>query len=245
MDSKTEFSQHVQALLAATTPAAVGVVYEKMVGYDSHLEDPAAALETLRWGALLYVREWCFENRVHPSTVGLILPLYLYEHRSFPRMLEAEELLALGWTDTSWHNNTCPSFWTADKALCVWIEHPEPAGRENPEHRYVVTVNDEEIGNFNVLLATNDWAEVLRQLDDLHKQALAEIDEPLIAEATEAALDAACKVIQDHLKVTEGDFAGLFFSGDAADPIKAVLRRYMADQRADEQRVKDSGFTPL
>lgn len=139
-----EFSQYVQRLLAATSPAQVGAVYKDMVGYDSHAENPAAALEDLRALALDYVREWCDAENVRVADVGL--------------------------TRT---------------------------------------------------------------------------DDTVVAEAVTAALGAACKIIQDHLGVSTGDFAGLFFSGDAADPIREVLSRYLKDQRADEQRTKDSGFVPL
>ena len=43
---------------------------------------------------------------------------------------------AEGLRDTSWHNNTCPSFDVSlghlEHSLCIWVEHPEIEQRENP-----------------------------------------------------------------------------------------------------------------
>lgn len=62
---------------------------------------------------------------------------YRTEFPTFPEMPEAQALLALGWTDTSWHNDACPSFKSPDGMLLIWIEHPEEAQRDCPD-RFVV-----------------------------------------------------------------------------------------------------------
>ncbi|ABM97114.1 hypothetical protein [Methylibium petroleiphilum] len=57
-------------------------------------------------------------------------------------------------------------------------------------------------------------------------------DESILDAATHAALDEACRMIQDHLGVTTGDFAGMYFSGNAFDSVKATLRSYLEAERA-------------
>ena len=43
----------------------------------------------------------------------------------------------------------------------------------------------------------------------------------------EDALNAACLSIQDALGQTDGGAAGIFFSGDAEEKIKEILREYV------------------
>lgn len=50
--------------------------------------------------------------------------------------------------------------------------------------------------------------------------------------ALDAALDAACAVIQDALGQTDGGFAVLYFDGGASDDIRRILRGYIAAERA-------------
>src|SRR5262245_26349217 len=40
-------------------------------------------------------------------------------------------LLGNGWTDTSWHNNVCPSFQRG--AWWLWVDCENPADREFPQ----------------------------------------------------------------------------------------------------------------
>lgn len=50
--------------------------------------------------------------------------------------------------------------------------------------------------------------------------------------ALDAALDAACAVIQDALGQTDGGFASLYFDNGASDDIRRILRGYIAAERA-------------
>lgn len=236
MNRTEEISQVVKQLLAATAPAQIGAVYEKLVGYDCHAEDLTRPLEELRGLALGVIREVCrgSDPVLALRTVGL--PGFMQEFSWADWTPEVAQLLTRGWADTSWHNNTCPSFNSPENDLRIWIEHSDPALRENP-HRYEVHTEHED--STEVLLQTEDWNEVCRFL----QQCLD--DKQALDDAVEAAVNAGSKAIQDYLRISTGDFAGLFFSGDAADPIREVLARYLKDQRADEQRTKDSGFVPL
>jgi len=61
-----------------------------------------------------------------------------------------------GFTDTSWHNDACPSFRKGD--FLIWVDYPNPREREGfGDTQFVVQrVSDEA-----TLLGTDDWTEVL------------------------------------------------------------------------------------
>ena len=56
-------------------------------------------------------------------------------------------------------------------------------------------------------------------------------DEQLLEASTHAALDLACKELQDYLGVPTGDFAALHFSGEPFAAVKSVLAAYLDAQR--------------
>lgn len=96
-------------------------------------------------------------------------PQYRREFPDFPAMPEVSELLALGFTDSSWHNDSAPTFVSADMTTRVWIEHPDADKREEPgQVRFAVERGDfnpeTSVGVFNPDMAYqgNEWAEVLR-----------------------------------------------------------------------------------
>jgi hypothetical protein len=67
------------------------------------------------------------------------------------------------WVDTSWHNDTCPSFFNEDAKLTIHIDFAKPIEREFPgsEGRFIVMVSTAENDGPNDLLQTNDWQAVL------------------------------------------------------------------------------------
>lgn len=77
-----------------------------------------------------------------------------------------------------------------------------------------------------------DWARA-GQFNDSKIEDVA--DDQVLEEATEAALNEACLMIQKHLGVTTGDFAGMYFSGPSRNEIKSSLQLYLCAQRLDEQ----------
>jgi len=67
-----------------------------------------------------------------------------------------------GFEDTSWHNDTCPSFRKGQ--FLVWVDWPCRCCREDTDgYRFVVCRLDEEECPVDgpVALETEDWAEVL------------------------------------------------------------------------------------
>jgi phage FluMu gp28-like protein len=73
---------------------------------------------------------------------------------------EIENLFDTGiLTDSSWHNDVCPSFSLAVcEQVVLWVDHPDPAQREMQGTRYLIVGNDDR------MLATDDLAEVLNAL---------------------------------------------------------------------------------
>lgn len=60
-----------------------------------------------------------------------------------------------GWYDSSWHNDTCPSYTRGDERATILIDYPDAADREfSCQARFVVMVDD-------VTSETDDWNEAL------------------------------------------------------------------------------------
>jgi len=67
-----------------------------------------------------------------------------------------------GFEDTSWHNDTCPSFKRGQ--LLTWIDWPDPREREDFDGcRFIVCRLDDEgcLTEGAAALETDDWSEVL------------------------------------------------------------------------------------
>lgn len=66
-----------------------------------------------------------------------------------------------GFIDTSWHNDTCPSFRHGHHL--VWVDWPDPREREDPEgYRFIICALDKEgrIIDGEPSFQTDDWSEV-------------------------------------------------------------------------------------
>lgn len=66
--------------------------------------------------------------------------------------------------------------------------------------------------------------------------------EAILRRATDAALDEACRIIQDHLGVKHGDFASLYWAGQREDAFREMLRAYMDAERADIAALRDQSW---
>ena len=58
-------------------------------------------------------------------------------------------------------------------------------------------------------------------------------DEEILTRATDAALNEACRMIQEHLGIKYGDFASVYWTGTNESSFRAMLRAYMDAERAD------------
>jgi hypothetical protein len=66
--------------------------------------------------------------------------------------------------DTSWRNDTCPSFTSEKLKLKVWIDHTDRRQREWPDddhRRFLVERINEDGDNVETLLQCDEWREVL------------------------------------------------------------------------------------
>jgi hypothetical protein len=78
-----------------------------------------------------------------------------YWQDQFPDFTDMPDIPA-DWEDTSWHNDTCPSFEVG--AVRVFIDYANPVEREiiGDYPRFSVIDHDQ-----NTIVATDDWATVL------------------------------------------------------------------------------------
>ncbi|MNV23469.1 hypothetical protein D3C71_1144810 [compost metagenome] len=83
-------------------------------------------------------------------------------YREFPRFRdEPMPPIPDEWEDTSWHNDTAPSFQFG--GLCIWVFEEDPTERElpHPSRFMVCRLAEDEPCIVADLLCTNDWASVL------------------------------------------------------------------------------------
>jgi hypothetical protein len=84
---------------------------------------------------------------------------------SAPPAAVLEALARLGWEDTSWGNDACPSFEKGNRRL--WVEAKNPALREFPDERYILVerLSADELGD--VLWWGEQDDEVIRKLEEI------------------------------------------------------------------------------
>lgn len=81
------------------------------------------------------------------------------------------------WEDTSWHNDTCPSFHISDVVVTsegnngyirVYVDHANEDEREVQESaRFGVCLLDEDMDYLEDVMNTNSWLEVLTAVKQL------------------------------------------------------------------------------
>lgn len=66
-----DLSEAMRDAHAATTAPELGKVYERLVGYDLHEDDPTLSIDGLRGMVIDHVREVCNDADIDVSLVGL------------------------------------------------------------------------------------------------------------------------------------------------------------------------------
>jgi hypothetical protein len=73
--------------------------------------------------------------------------------------------LPYGFSDSSWHNDVCPSYSSELFGLRIWIDYVDPAQREvDQDERFLVTPLDD--GTHDVFVQTDDWNAVLAYVEE-------------------------------------------------------------------------------
>lgn len=72
-----------------------------------------------------------------------------------------------GWTDSSWHNDICPSRMSPDDTIQVFVDYADPDRREMPELPRFSVSRLSESDNPETLLESDDWSEVLAFIQTL------------------------------------------------------------------------------
>lgn len=67
-----------------------------------------------------------------------------------------------GFTDSSWHNNSCPSYWSNAKGLTIFIDYVDVEKREIQQPGPRFSVIDSECDD---VVESDDWAVILAAVD--------------------------------------------------------------------------------
>ena len=85
---------------------------------------------------------------------------------------KAKDLESLGFEDSSWHNDICPSYslyQTGDKHVQIFIDYLDPALREFPDwKRYLVIAVDSD-NTTSPMFRSDDWGEAIAFLKEACK----------------------------------------------------------------------------
>ena len=81
-----------------------------------------------------------------------------------------------GFTDSSWHNNVCPSFerkLTDDTYVTLWVNYADEDRRECGGKQFVLTIlpYDDLCNDVEFILETDSWDEVISKIDQIWGKA--------------------------------------------------------------------------
>jgi hypothetical protein len=106
------------------------------------------------------------------------MPLWGHE---FPHMYARQKgdlgiIAPAGWEDTSWHNNTCPSYHHPIAKLELWVNYAEEGERELEGARFMLVETDEDgYPNGDIVCETDDAAVMLAKMNELVVIALSRL----------------------------------------------------------------------
>lgn len=68
--------------------------------------------------------------------------------------------------DVSWHNDSCPSFFSKARGVVVHIDYPEREAREIPDSdRFTLFLADEHGSFLEDVLWSDDWEAIKAEID--------------------------------------------------------------------------------
>jgi len=94
---------------------------------------------------------------------------YETEFPSFPK-LSSEALAAIeqaGFSDASWHNDTCPSFSNIDRNMILFADHAVKSEREFDAPRFTLHKDDGGIAEGPAVFSVETEAELIAELSKL------------------------------------------------------------------------------
>lgn len=114
----------------------------------------------------------------------------------FPDFGDLDIELPPDFEDTSWRNDTCPSFRSMSRSLLLYIDYADPAAREYPEstrftvERVIGETFAPDNSNVTTLLHTDDWSAVdaLLKMDFASKLEAIEVAKAWIEQLAKAHL---------------------------------------------------------
>ena len=66
-----------------------------------------------------------------------------------------------GFEDTSWHNDTCPSFRDDELGVVIFVDYADPEKRELHGKRFLIARQPDPADTLQEIISTDDWAEIL------------------------------------------------------------------------------------
>lgn len=66
---------------------------------------------------------------------------------------------------TGWKNDACPSFTDKERGQKLWIDWRNPGKRESERPRFQLDIYDPETDQYEFLMWTDDWEELLGATD--------------------------------------------------------------------------------
>lgn len=82
---------------------------------------------------------------------------------------ELDVTIPEGFEDQSWHNDVCPSWYSEELDVEMWVDYPKAEEREMQGYHRFQLVSDPNYEH-NVLICTDDYALVLMALDVLRSE---------------------------------------------------------------------------
>ena len=81
------------------------------------------------------------------------------EHPDFG---ELEFPIPIGFIDSSWHNDNCPSWYDEQSHLKLWIDYADPDMRDSPGPRFALQQYNSDNEFVDEILASDDYEEILK-----------------------------------------------------------------------------------
>lgn len=103
----------------------------------------------------------------------------------FPDMpADAMPEIPEGFVDESWHNDTCPCFWSEARGVRLWVDYPDRERREEPTlERFSLMAGEHASPDQIEVLRTENWSDVLKALEQDDEEAA-----PVVAAPARIAL---------------------------------------------------------
>lgn len=115
---------------------------------------------------------------------------YKNQFDNYPIENEAKKLISIGFQDTSWGNDVCPSFENEKLKIRVWVDHSDSELREiSGYHQYAIAKLNNDLEPIETLLETDDFQEIIDFIKSMRNYDILETVFPTNFEESKRALE--------------------------------------------------------